>query len=200
MEQHSQRKSLFSNNFQKTNLVIGGCVRTQPIRTSLLQEEGGFTIMRWSRFRCWWWLLQQGNFAINNAFITNNVVPNISSLELASQNTGFYLSSLVYLWGYLNVVIVWWMGFWWRALWSGFWSLAISLLTFRFQLHTLRRILLDFYFVSGSGFSTRAYRWIISKNRTWLGNASAWWSVNHALTGIMRLSFPLLTKESFIHA
>ena len=28
MEQHSQRKSLFSNNFQKTNLVIGGCVRT----------------------------------------------------------------------------------------------------------------------------------------------------------------------------
>ena len=27
-EQHSQRKSLFSNNFQKTNLVIGGCVQT----------------------------------------------------------------------------------------------------------------------------------------------------------------------------
>ena len=28
MEQPSQRKTLFSNNFQKTNLVIGGCVRT----------------------------------------------------------------------------------------------------------------------------------------------------------------------------
>ena len=28
MEQYSQRKNLFSNNFQKTNLIIGGCVRT----------------------------------------------------------------------------------------------------------------------------------------------------------------------------
>ena len=27
-EQLSQRKTLFSNNFQKTNLIIGGCVRT----------------------------------------------------------------------------------------------------------------------------------------------------------------------------
>ena len=28
MEQHSQRKTLFSDSFQKTNLIIGGCVRT----------------------------------------------------------------------------------------------------------------------------------------------------------------------------
>ena len=28
MEQHSQRKTLFSNSFQNTNLIIGGCVRT----------------------------------------------------------------------------------------------------------------------------------------------------------------------------
>ena len=38
----------------------------QPIRTSFLQEEGGITTTRWSRFRCRWLLLQQGNFAINN--------------------------------------------------------------------------------------------------------------------------------------
>ena len=28
MEQHSQRKTLFSNSFQKANLIIGGYVRT----------------------------------------------------------------------------------------------------------------------------------------------------------------------------
>lgn len=28
MEQHYQRKTLFSNSFQNTNLIIGGCVQT----------------------------------------------------------------------------------------------------------------------------------------------------------------------------
>ena len=28
MERHSQRKTLFSNSFQNTNLIIEGCVRT----------------------------------------------------------------------------------------------------------------------------------------------------------------------------